>query len=151
MLRGHIFVFIYPQPGAAAVFESICFSSPADIHPPFKSNPFAWLHSFGVTRLVPSNQTLSVFPCCRSSLSRGRSIFLKPPLRRWRADAPAATAGNVKRLERGGVVGVGLLMAAWIHFLILEHFLDLSGVCGDSWAHGLSCSQSERRLCFPSL
>lgn len=155
MLCRHSFVFIYPPCLALLPFHkrervsippllltSILLSN--SLLPP-DCMASAWL------RAVPSNQMLLVFPCCRSSLSRGRSIFFKSLLRRRRADAPAAKAGNVKRSERGGGVGVGLLMAAWIHFLILEHFLDLSGICGDSWAHVRSCSQSERRLCFPPL
>lgn len=126
-------------------------SSPADVYPPFKSSPFTSLDGSVLTRFLPSNQTLAVFPCGRSSLSRSRSVFFQSQLWRRRADVPAATTGKVKRLEEGAEVRAGRLIAARIHFLILEHFLDLSGVRGDSGAHGLSCSQLERSLCVPSL
>lgn len=43
------------------------------------------------------------------------------------------------------------LIAAQIHFLILELFLDLSGVSAGCWAHGQSGSQSGRGIGFPSL
>lgn len=92
-----------------------------------------------------------MFPCGRSPLSRGRAAFFKSPLWMRRADAAAGTAGSAARPETAGALGVARLTAARIHFLILERFLDLSGVRGDSGAHGPSCSQSERSLSFPSL
>lgn len=66
----------------------------------------------------------------------------------WRKMSCVCACGGCKKVTRWHQLH---LITAQIHFLILELFLDLSGVSADCWAHGHRGSQSGRETGFPSL
>jgi len=100
---------------------------------------------------LQSHAVFSFPMLCFSSFSFLGFIWFKSSFPQWWAIIQIAEMKRVERVVKGVVVWVRCLITAWIHFLILEHFLDLPGFSGDWGAHGQSSSQSERRISFPSL